>query len=99
MKTITRTRSSLSRTPTSTTAEKFAVIDDKLCEFLGVKPDEKSYYRGWYDVFGLEASIGWDFKRMIAEREKDVRRDEEVMRMLAWFDENYTTNAWYSPKS
>lgn len=79
-------------------AEKFSIIDDKLRLFLGVKPDEKMYYRGWYDVFGYEAAVGWDFPKMISFRAEEGCKDEEVMRMLQWFDEHYTTSAWYSPK-
>ena len=68
----------------------------------GAEPDPKKYYRGWYDCFGLEASIGWDFARMISER-KDLETstdpgDMELMRILRWLDEHYTTDSWYQPK-
>jgi hypothetical protein len=76
-------------------AEKFSVIDDRLREMLGVQPDPKKYYRGWYDAFGLDAAIGKSFVEM---REMYPKDDVEVQSMLAWLDERYTTNAWYEPK-
>ena len=83
---------------TSGKAEKFSSIDDKIRELVAAHPDEKSYYRGWYDAFGLEAAIGWSFERMILERISDPPADDEIMTILQWLAANYETDAWYSPK-
>jgi hypothetical protein len=83
-------------------AEKFPVIDDKIRELVGAEPDPKRYYRGWYDALGEEAAYGWDFKRMIEARPELQTStdpgDVELLKILTWLDENYTTTAWYSPK-
>ncbi len=78
-------------------AEKFVAIDEKLCAHLGVPCHPTKYYRGWYDSFGLEAAMGWDFAKM-RESRKDMD-DTEVMKMLDWFDEHYTPRGWYEHSS
>jgi hypothetical protein len=80
---------------TTNEAEKFSVIDDKLREFLKVPADPERYYRGWYDAFGELAAAGRTFPQM---KMVYVDSDEELHRMLDWFDEHYRTTSWYSPK-
>ena len=81
---------------TTNEAEKFSVIDDKLCAFLGVVADDKRYYRGWYDTLGELAAMGRSFADM--KTIYDTSKDEELKKMLDWFDEHYQTRSWYSPR-
>lgn len=79
---------------TTKSAEKFPIIDDKLCEFLGVSPDPVKYHRDWYNSFGECAAMGMSFRKMVDEIY--VNSDDEIKRMLEWLDEHYFTDAWYS---
>ncbi len=81
-------------------AEKFVVIDEELCAFLGVQLHPTKYFRGWYDAFGELACMGKSFVDMkVLYAEAGLLRDDLMLcRMLDWFDENFTTNAWYLPK-
>ncbi len=76
--------------------EKFAEIDDKLCEFLGVQPSPTKYYRGWYDSLGMLAASGRTWSQILEIYAEEIENDDpELGRIIQWFDENYTTNAWY----
>ena len=73
-------------------AEKLSKIDDDLRVYMGAPPDLESYYRGWYDSFGLDAAMG-DTWEIMLER----YTDEERQKMLLWFKGKYDIRAWYSP--
>jgi hypothetical protein len=83
-------------------AEKFNLIDDKLCTFLGVTPDERQYHRSWYDNLGFLASIGKTFPDMLETFADQISGqhgcdpDVELKTIIEWFDAHYTINAWYS---
>ena len=81
-------------------AEKFAVIDDELRQYLGVPPNEKSYYRGWYDSIGYAIAIGksWDEIRATIVGTPDDPGDEESIKLVDWLIANFDTRAWYEPK-
>jgi hypothetical protein len=80
-------------------ADKFVEIDERLCAAMGVECHPTRYFRGWYDAFGFQAAIGKSFADMKLGYKEDIEAGDEMLgRMLDWFDENYTTSAWYSPK-
>jgi len=86
---------------TTEQAEKFSVIDDKLCAHLGVEPHPKHYYRGWYDSIGLALAVGKSFEEILAtvqEPHPTYGVDEESIKIVKWLDEHYTSTAWYAPK-
>ena len=73
-------------------AEKFSKIDDEMCAHLGVQPDPKHWYKGWYDFIGASLASGKDWA-YCRETFTDV---EDV---IAYLEERYTPTCWYEHKS
>ena len=69
--------------------EKLAVVDNKLCAFLGVVPDPVNYYKGWYDGIGFGLALGksWDELRQTFPSALGVK-------IINWLEENYDVNAF-----
>lgn len=77
-------------------AEKFSKIDDKICAYFGVKPDPKKYVYLWYDIIGFNLATGKSFEE---QREMEwLKNDPELMQIIDFLDENYTSNNWYEHK-
>ena len=79
---------------TTNEPESFAVIDEKLCEALGVTPHEKWFYCMWYDVIGYSGAP--TIQDVISRVQDQSPEDKELLAALQWLNENYTLNAWYS---
>jgi hypothetical protein len=55
---------------------KLSVLDDEICAYMGVEPDEIKYYCGWYDYIGFRLAMGNNFdqiKASLNEWLEDVR--------------------------
>lgn len=75
-------------------AEKFSHIDDKIRETFEVKPDPAKYIFSWYDIIGFNLASGKTFQD---QREMEwISKDKELMQVIDFLDENYTSNSWYS---
>jgi hypothetical protein len=74
----------------------FCSIDDRLCADLGVTPDPKLYYMGWYDIIGIRLATGSDWDKI--EAEFSVAHDEwedKIRQVIQWMRERYDSTAWY----
>lgn len=67
--------------------ESLTSIDDKMCAYFGVMPDEKYYYAEWVDTEGLSLAMGmdWDWLR------ENYPERVEIINFLA---ERYSTECW-----
>lgn len=70
---------------------KFIDIDNAMCEFFAVTPDEDQYYKMWYDIEGLGLAMGkdWDYMREKMPERKPI---------IDWLEANYLPNAWSERK-
>ena len=68
---------------------RFIDIDEAMCAHFGVVPDEKQYFRAWYDVEGLGLAMGYDWDRL---REINPERRD----IVDWLEANYVSEAWCS---
>lgn len=68
--------------------ERFALIDDDICTTLGVTPDPKYYYLGWYNCVGLAAACGKSFA--------DMRQmfSADMLPIIDYLDAHYTIECW-----
>lgn len=86
-------------------------IDNEMCAYFGVTPDQERYYCYWYDIIGFKLALGksWDqikedLKVILAQYEKEELEHERqfqsrLLEIANWLEENFTTNAWYGHKS
>jgi hypothetical protein len=72
----------------------FSTIDDEMRVHFGAPPDEKNYFRGWYDPIGMALAMGSTLEKMIATPE--AKNHPDTMEILVWLNENFRTDAWYS---
>jgi len=78
-------------------AEKFSEIDNKICALLNVEPHPKKYMCSWYDIIGFNLANGESFD---AQRKMEwLKQDPELMTILNFLDENYTSRSWFEHKS
>lgn len=88
----------------------FSQIDEEICKFFEVIPDEKRYYYGWYDNIGDLASQGLSFDeilkylnkiktqpKFIDESWQDVI--DKTIQITIWMNEHYGSKSWYVPKT
>lgn len=75
----------------------FQDIDNILCKALNVPCDEKQYYCQWYDIIGYSRKSNiQDIITTIKGFNQKLPGDDELIRVLAWIDENYKLDAWCS---
>ena len=89
---------------TTNKPEFFNVIDDKICAHFGVKPDEKYYFIGWYDIIGLGLAMGNSLAKLRErytryirkgiEENYDTRIEEKLVKITFFLEANYTSSAW-----
>ena len=90
-------------------ADTFNSIDEQLCAAFDtpVNPDE--YLIGWYNAIGGRVAMGKSlsevreiFLSYIEEAKIDIRKQNQIeyynnlILLLDWISERYTTNSWYS---
>lgn len=75
--------------------EALAAVDDKICAFLGVEPDDVKYVAGWYDTIGLMIAMGLE-KEDIFERIETLDTRETLKRVAQFIFDNYNPIAFYS---
>jgi hypothetical protein len=66
---------------------KLIEIDEELCKHFNTPVDPKYWFRAWYHIIGLGLAMGstWD----------KLREDyPELLEVIDYLDENYTSNAW-----
>ena len=68
--------------------EKLSIIDEKLCAYFQVIPDEDRYYKGWVDIEGLSLAMGKDWAWMRGHF-------PERAPIINWLEENYTPDSFY----
>ena len=83
-------------------------IDKELCELLGVEVHPQYYVAGWYNCIGFliatkdECVLGSQELRNAVEEwfsdGDDNERKEDMLKMLAYLEENYTSAGWYKTK-
>ena len=72
---------------------KFVQIDEEICEAVGEPVDDKRWCRGWYDVIGLRLATGESFSE-IEQELKDSNYYTDLLPVVAFLRENYTSSAW-----
>ena len=68
-----------------------SVVDDEICEHMGVRPDAKYYFASWYDVIGLGIAMG---KPLGSQELRDALVSDTHRKVLSFMEENYTSEAW-----
>ena len=83
-------------------------VDEELCAHFGAEVDPKYYYNGWFDTVGFRLACGKSFedirrefcKYVVEDGEKGdaegVRFYEDSLRILAYLEERYTSNSFYT---
>jgi hypothetical protein len=76
-------------------AARFCDIDDELRTHFGEPPDAEHYLYGWYDSIGLALALGHDWNK---QREL-FAESPNLLKVIAYLEEHYTSDAWYTPRS
>ena len=73
----------------------FSKIDTELwLHFMGSEPkDNKKWYYEWYNIIGLGLAGGMSFEEI-----RKHTMDPHIKEITIFLEDNYTSNAWYSPK-
>lgn len=76
------------------------IVDNELCQYLGVPADTDNYYCGWYDSIGWGLTCGASFQDLRESAGKKLERQPEraeyfgkIFQILDYLDENFTANA------
>ena len=70
------------------TPEKLSDIDNRMCEYFGVEPDKRKYFRYWVDIEGFALACGKSFQWM---REN---HDMDRLPIIEFLDGNYISDNW-----
>ncbi len=72
-------------------ADSFVEIDETICKYMDWPIDGDKFAFGWYDVIGLGLALGKSFD--------EIRRyytdEPELLKIIDWLDQRYTSDAWY----
>lgn len=75
-------------------ADSFCEIDEKLCANFDWPVDPVSYTHSWYDILGLRLACGRSFEDL-----RGYCTDEpELLQIIDWLDEHYTSDSWYESR-
>lgn len=89
-----------------TTPQSFSEIDRIMCEHFGVEVHPKYYLADWYNVIGFVIACGKgelgsqelrDF--IVGWAPLDSEYSAELLKVLDYLEEHYTSNAWYESSS
>ena len=76
-------------------------IDDLMRVAFGEEPDPKRWLWGWYDVVGFGLALGRDWTQLREQYAEDPAESErtntfhrQMLTVIDWLDEHYTTDAW-----
>ncbi len=85
-------------------------LDDEMCRHFGVEPDPDRWLGGWYDTIGFRFALGKSFdqireqfKEYVAEEKakgnpnEGVEYYENLLLILDYIEERFTTTSFYSP--
>lgn len=85
-------------------------IDRLMCEHFEQPCDPIKYLNGWYDSIGFRLALGKSFEEIRGQFDGYILEEkargnpnqgvefyENSLRILAWLEERYTTNSFYSP--
>jgi len=70
------------------TPVKLSLIDEEICDYFGVEPDDKQYFRYWVDIEGFALACGKSFDWMRENHDPDRRA------IIDWLDENFNADSW-----
>lgn len=85
--------------------ESLVAVDNAICAELGVVPDDRAYYMGWYDCIGLRLACGFGYDKIRKDFQKDLEKDPENGYLITWLkildilERDYTVNSWRECKS
>jgi len=87
----------------------FNQIDEEICAAFDHPVDPERYICGWYDAIGARIAtgntldqvrtifIGYIIEAIMDERKANqIRYYTNLIGILNWITNHYTTNAWYS---
>lgn len=83
--------------------ESFSFIDEELCNYFHEPIDPDKYLAGWYDSIGFRVAMGkslteirQDFINLMIEDPKHAEGISNLIKILDWIDQHYTTNSWHA---
>lgn len=80
-----------------------ATVDEEMCDHFNMPCDPKEWFCEWYDCIGFRIATGDTFDSIKTEFEAYVADGQryyiDLLAILGWLDTNFTTNAFYQPKS
>lgn len=78
-------------------AVRLTTVDEELCAYLGKEVHPEYWCGGWYDTIGFALACGKTFDDMrtcIRDNEPDDEQAAFALKMINWFDDNFTSDAW-----
>lgn len=80
---------------------KLQTIDNEMREHFKQPPSEDKWLAGWYDSIGFRLALGRsladiraDFVNYAVQGGTDQQCYEDLIKIVDWLDENFTTNAF-----
>lgn len=70
--------------------ETFPIVDDKLCEWLGVKATDQ-FYKDWYNHVGFALACG----RTFSELRERFSECTDLLIIIDYLDNNYTVDTYW----
>ena len=79
---------------------KLTLIDEEICKHFRVAPDPVKWFHNWYDIIGLSIAMGDELgsEKLRANTEKYLDINPQIMEVLSFLEENYTSCAWHAHK-
>ncbi len=75
------------------------LVDEEMCARFLTSVHPTKYYMGWFDCIGWRIATGMSFDDIRAEAAKEPDGYlAQMIPIVEWLDENFTTNAFYQPK-
>lgn len=69
------------------TPSTFQSIDDEMRVYFGAPPDDKNWYRYWYDIIAFSLVCGYSYN--------NIRKTyPDMTDIVDWLEANYTANTW-----
>jgi hypothetical protein len=68
-------------------AESLQVVDDKMRVHFGAPPNDREWYRSWYDSIGLFIALGNTKEQILADW-------PDKADIVEWLYANYTAEGW-----